>query len=150
VSINISRAGLDRLKEAWEIVSDYYDAIDVVEREDQDAFSRVYFGEGAGVWLAETDAATIGCIALKQLAAIPRSGEVKRLYVRPEWRGHGVAGALLDALHDYAREYGYEWLYLDTKDDLDTAIRFYRNRGYVDCPRYNENPQATIFMRRRM
>jgi hypothetical protein len=36
------------------------------------------------------------------------------------------------------------------KDDLKTAIRFYRERGYEECPRYNENPQATVFLRRKM
>jgi GNAT superfamily N-acetyltransferase len=41
-------------------------------------------------------------------------------------------------------------LYLDTKDDLDPAIRFYQRHGYKRCGRYNNNPQATIFMRKRL
>ena len=47
-----------------------------------------------------------------------------------------------------ARERGFTELYLDTKDDLLEAIRFYERRGYERVPRYNDNPQATIFMRR--
>jgi GNAT superfamily N-acetyltransferase len=78
----------------------------------------------------------------------PHAAEVKRLYVRPAHRGGGVASALMDALEEGARESGYTELYLDTKDDLTVAIRFYERRGYERIPRYNDNPQATIFMRR--
>jgi ribosomal protein S18 acetylase RimI-like enzyme len=88
----------------------------------------------------------VGCIALRPLPRFEHSGEVKRLYVRPESRGRYIADGLLKALEDYAVDAGYRTLYLDTKDDLVAAIRFYHRHGYEDCERYNENPQATIFM----
>jgi GNAT superfamily N-acetyltransferase len=47
--------------------------------------------------------------------------------VQPASRGQGIAGLLLDALHEYAGTVGYEWLYLDSKDDLAAAIRFRRS-----------------------
>jgi len=144
--ITISRAGPQDLDQAWAIVTEYYDAVAVVAREDRPAFSSAYFSEGSGFWLARKDNAVVGCIALRPLNAFPVSGEVKRLYVQPASRGHGIAGLLLDALHEYARAAGYQWLYLDSKDDLATAIRFYEKRGYSRCARYNDNPQATIFM----
>ena len=56
----------------------------------------------------------------------------------------------MDALEEYAVNIGYGWVYLDSKDDLRAALRFYQRRGYVACERYNTNPQATIFMRRRL
>ncbi len=43
---------------------------------------------------------------------------------------------------------GYEWLYLDTTDDMVAAQRFYAALGYELTTRYNDNPQATIFMRK--
>jgi len=70
------------------------------------------------------------------------------MYVRPEARGQGIAERLLKALEEYAVQAGYQTLYLDTKDDLTTAIRFYQRHGYEACERYNENPQATMFMRK--
>jgi GNAT superfamily N-acetyltransferase len=73
---------------------------------------------------------------------------VKRLYVKPVSRGKRIAERLLAALEEYARDAGYRRLYLDTKDDLIPAIRFYERHGYERCERYNENPQATIFMRK--
>jgi GNAT superfamily N-acetyltransferase len=133
---------------AWRIVSEYYEAVGVVVREDPAEFLAHYFGEGSGVWLARDGEEIVGCIALRPLEGIPAAGEVKRLYVKPPVRGRGIAGLLLDALHEYARRAGYTTLYLDSKDDLTDALRFYRNRGYRLCERYNDNPQATVFMQR--
>jgi GNAT superfamily N-acetyltransferase len=136
------------MDDAYGIVQEYYDAVGVVVREDADSFAREYFGPGAGIWLAIEDARTVGCIALRPLTQFNQSGEVKRLYVRPERRGQHIADGLLKALEDYAVGAGYRTLYLDTKDDLLPAIRFYQRHGYEACERYNENPQATIFMRK--
>lgn len=146
--VRIERAGLEWVEEAYAIVREYYEAVGVVVREHAGEFAHEYFGEGAGIWLASEDAAVVGCIALRPLPQFERSGEVKRLYVRPEYRGRHIADGLLEALESYAREAGYRTLYLDTKDDLVTAIRFYHGQGYEDCERYNENPQATIFMKK--
>jgi GNAT superfamily N-acetyltransferase len=148
--VTADRAGLTDLDQAWEIVNEYYDAVDVVVREDRSAFEGLYFSDGAGLWLARIGPTVAGCIALRPLAVFPRAGEVKRLYVQPSSRGQGIAGLLLDTLHDYAKSAGYEWLYLDSKDDLRTAITFYEKRGYVPCERYNDNPQATVFMKKRI
>lgn len=148
--ILIERATLARVEEAYGIVQEYYDAVDVVLRDGADEFAHEYFGQGAGIWLASDGAKTVGCIALRPLPRFERSGEVKRLYVKPESRGQGVAEQLLKALEEYAAGVGYRELYLDSKDDLLPAIRFYRGHGYVDCVRYNENPQATIFMKKEL
>lgn len=149
-SVTIACAGRGNVDDAWTIVSEYYDAVSVVVREDRERFEREYFGDGAGVWLARTGPEVVGCIALRPLEASPKTGEVKRLYVKPPARGQGIAEMLLDALEDYAAQAGYDELYLDSKDDLEAAIRFYENHGYAHCDRYNDNPQATIFMRKRI
>jgi len=143
--IRISRAGPNDLDHAWAIVSDYYDAVAVVARQDRPAFERSYFSDGSGIWLARDFDEVVGCVALRPLKIFPAAGEVKRLYVKPKARGQGIARLLLDALQ-YAGAAGYEWLYLDSKDDLAAAIAFYEKRGYRRCGRYNDNPQATIFM----
>ena len=81
---------------------------------------------------------------------IPRWSVLSRFpwpSVQPAARSQGIAGMLLDALHDYARNAGYRWLYLDSKDDLVIARRFYETHGYSHCDRYTDNPQATVFMR---
>ena len=39
-----------------------------------------------------------------------------------------------------------EWMYLDSKPEFAAALALYRRRGYVECPRYNDNAQATVFL----
>jgi len=136
------------MDEAYAIVREYYEAVGVVVRDDPESFAQDYFGAGSGVWLAYEDASVVGCIALRPLPQLDRAGEIKRMYVKPEARGQGIAERLLKALEEYAADAGYWALYLDTKDDLTTAIRFYQRHGYEPCERYNDNPQATMFMRK--
>lgn len=88
---------------------------------------------------------------LRDLPNIPnaheRSAECKRLYVAPAYRGHRLANHLMDTAESTARAAGYHWLYLDTASDFTAAIALYRRRGYLEVPRFNDNPQATLFMR---
>ena len=72
------------------------------------------------------------------------------MYVRPAWRGLGLAQKLLEAAECLAREAGYRSIYLDTTDEMLAAARLYERNGYQRCERYNENPQATIFMRKKL
>jgi ribosomal protein S18 acetylase RimI-like enzyme len=148
--VRVHRATLREVDDAYRIVSDYYDEIGVVARDDRSEFEQQYFVDGTGVWLAKAGRDVIGCIALRRLPQIEGSGEIKRLYVRMEHRAKGIAEVLLRALEAYAKECGYTSLYLDSKKDLMPAIRFYRRHGYSPCERYNDNPQATIFMRKEL
>ena len=84
------------------------------------------------------------------MGSIVSAGECKRLYVRPHARGKRIADKLLDAQEEFARSQGIEWIYLDSFDDLKTAIALYERRGFERCARYNDNPQATLFMRKRL
>ena len=144
--MKIVRAGPEDRTDAFAIVEEYLDAIDVTVREDYESLGE-YLIDPGGLWLARDGAETIGCIALRALPEIQDGCEVKRLYVRPAYRGRGIAEELLRALHEHARAHGFLAAYLDTKDDLLAAIRFYQRQGYERCERYNDNPQATIFMR---
>jgi GNAT superfamily N-acetyltransferase len=143
--VEIERAAPGDRPRAYAIVSEYYQAVDVAVREDSEAFSREYFGPGTGVWLALAAGLPVGCIALRKL---PSSGcaEIKRMYVRPDWRGRGISQKLLEAAERFAGESGYQWIYLDTTDGMAAAVRLYERNGYRRCGRYNQNPQATIFM----
>ena len=73
-----------------------------------------------------------------------------RLYVADRYRRRGLSQALMRALEEHAAQAGHRAVYLDTKDDLHAAIRLYDQLGYERCERYNDNPQATIFMRKRL
>jgi len=144
--MRIVRAGEPEREQAYALVAEYNAAVDVLVRDTPEGFARDYFGAGSGLWLAHVGGQLAGCIALRPLPALQNAGEIKRLYVRPEFRGTGVAAALLAVLELFASESGYRRLYLDSKDDLKAALRFYERHGYQPCPRYNQNAQATVFL----
>jgi GNAT superfamily N-acetyltransferase len=146
--VDVHKVAADGCDAAWRIIEEYYEAAGVVARDTKEEFARAYFGDGAAVWLATLESCVVGCIALRPLRSIALSGEVKRLYVQPRFRARGVAAVLYRALESFAREYGYEWLYLDTTDEMRAAQRFYAALSYELTTRYNDNPQATIFMRK--
>lgn len=148
-NVEIRRATPAELPDAYLMVSEYYEAAAVQKRETQEEFLRDYFSAGAGFWLARSGDHIIGCVALR-LIAEPVSAEIKRMYVRPEARGQGVAQELLEAAEKFALAAGYQWIYLDTADDMKAAARFYQRNGFQPCQRYNDNPQATLFMRKRL
>jgi GNAT superfamily N-acetyltransferase len=134
---------------AWAIVDEYNNAINVVLRDDPAHFEQ-YLAPPHAFWLAEVGGRVAGCVALRALPQIERACEVKRLYVRPPYRQNGLARALMDALESYAEKKGYEFVYLDTMASLVEAVRFYERRGYEHIERYNDNPQAQVYMRKRL
>lgn len=79
-----------------------------------------------------------GCAALRPLD--DGHAEIKRVYVRPEYRGAGLGRALTEDVIARARRLGYASLKLDTLPQLVEAQRLYERLGFVDIPRYNDNP----------
>jgi len=84
----------------------------------------------------------------------PNAGqEIPRFRIYPEddperWIAETNPNLPRDVQEEFARKAGLEWIYLDTYDDLKPAIAIYERRGYQRCERYNDNPQATLFMRK--
>ncbi len=86
-------------------------------------------------WIDGDPAATIAMRPLTE-----RSCEAKRLYVRPAFRGRGVARALLTELIEQARAAGYTEMFGDTLDSMRSALRLYTQIGFVEIPAYSANP----------
>lgn len=79
-----------------------------------------------------------GCVALRELG--PGLCEMKRLFVRPEYRGAGFGRLLALTAIDTARKLGYSVMRLDTLDKLKEAMRLYESLGFRRTEPYYENP----------
>src|SRR2546426_52236 len=100
------------------LVEEYYDAVSVVARDDRTKLLDYVTNADCGVWLAYSDTEPVGCILYHPLQDVDSAGEVKRLYVRPAFRGQGIAQELLNNLERFAVQRGDRWLFLDTNDSL--------------------------------
>lgn len=97
------------------------------------------------LYLARFDGKPAGCIALRNIDGT--RCEMKRLYVRPEFRGHRIGEVLMERILLDGRALGYTAMRLDTLPCLDRALRLYVRRGFVEIPRYNDSPvENSIFL----
>lgn len=83
-----------------------------------------------GLWLAEVGGEDVGCVALRPLEGDAAAAELKRLYVRPQFRRTGVGRILVGKAIELARAAGYRRLQLDTLDTMRAAQRLYRTMGF--------------------
>ena len=91
----------------------------------------------------KTEAA--GCVAFKPVGG--NCCEMKRLYVRRQFRGQNFGRLLVTKLIDEARQAGYLTMRLDTLSSLDTAISLYQELGFVASePTYQQNEVDLTFM----
>jgi ribosomal protein S18 acetylase RimI-like enzyme len=95
--------------------------------------------------LALQDGQTAGCVALRALD--PGVCEMKRLYVRPDFRSHGIGRALVDRIIQEARQTGYRHMRLDTLPSMAAALVLYRQLGFREIAPYYQNPvEGAVFL----
>lgn len=104
-----------------------------------------YAPPGGRLLLALDDDRAAGCVALRMIAA--DICEMKRLFVRAEFRGRGFGRALTAAIVEEARSGGYSRMRLDTVPALVEAIALYRSLGFREIAPYYPNPiPGALFM----
>ena len=90
-----------------------------------------------------------GCVALRPLEE--SVCEMKRLFVRPAFRGRGIGRTLAERVIAEAQSIGYATMKLDTLPKINAATRLYEILGFVRCEAYYNTPlEDTIFMELRL
>lgn len=127
----------------------YGDAAALVAELDDDLLARYGGGDpvqahaeqftaavGGRFLLARASGADAGCAGLRRIA--PGRAELKRMWVRPGWRGRGIARALLAACESAARDLGHHQLWLETGSAQPEAVTLYTSAGYTPVERFGQ------------
>lgn len=94
------------------------------------------------LFLARADGSPAGCIGLRPFSE--SVGELKRLYLRPAFRGRGLARALVSGAIAAAKGIGYRALVLDSLDSMPAAISLYKSFGFEHTEPYWPNPFPNV------
>lgn len=96
------------------------------------------------LFLATVNDKTVGCVGLRKFEN--DICEMKRLYIRPQFRGKGFGRTLAQKVIDESRIIGYKYMRLDTVPWMEQAISLYRSMGFIEIPAYRYNPiKGTLY-----
>lgn len=113
--------------------------------EELKTLDRVYGPPGGRFFLVRQGEGTAGCVALRDLGG--GICEMKRLFVRPGFRGQGLGRECAERIVQTAREMGYRAMRLDTLPAMHPAIGLYRSMGFAEIAAYTVNPcEGALFM----
>ncbi|TMC00596.1 MAG: GNAT family N-acetyltransferase [Chloroflexi bacterium] len=105
--------------------------------------------EGVAFFVVREEGAPAGCGGVQLFGA--EYGELKRMYVRPQFRGLGLGKMILDRLVEHARRHGVRLLRLETGIYQEEAIGLYEAAGFQRIPpfgSYKEDPLSVFFEKR--
>lgn len=88
-----------------------------------------YEADGGAFWIAERDGALLGSVGMARTG--PDRFELRKMYLLPAARGHGLGQRLLDVALDFAQRAGARLVTLDTTDEMKGAIHLYEKNGFV-------------------
>jgi putative acetyltransferase len=127
---------------------DSLEAVNVIAALDEDLRGRypvaaihgLHPGDGAGTrfafFVARLEGRVVGCGAVREIDR--DMGEVKRMFVHPEYRGRGIARRILSTIETRSRELGFSILRLETGTRQPESIGLYESAGYRSIPPYGE------------
>lgn len=129
-----------RLNEGFNVEID----IETMLEEDMASLD-IYFPPDGRLLLAIDEDRAAGIACLKRLR--DDIGEIKRMYVRPEYRGRGTGRALLESLLEEAKLIGYACVRLDSARFMKKAHALYRSAGFTEIEPYPESEIPSDFQK---
>lgn len=123
--------------EARRLIAELEVELDHYPDESQHGYSvEKLISEGVAFFLVEVDGEPVGCGGVQVYPA--GYGELKRMYIRPAFRGRGLGKQLIDQLASHARDNGARCLRLETGIHQHEAIRLYERAGFVEIGPFGE------------
>jgi len=128
-------------------LDDYFNAMNGKEK--QNGYNQYNtLNDIVDIWVAYEGNTPVGCAAFKLYE--DKTAEVKRVFVKPVYRGKGIAKALMRALEEKAWEKGYKFLLLETGKRFKEAVGLYQSMGYVVIENYGQYkglPESVCMMK---
>lgn len=121
--------------------------LEIQNYDDELAHLEHKYGEPEGrLYVLYADEKLVGCIGLRKMDK--ENCELKRLYIKPEFRGNRLGDLLVKRIIMDAKKIGYKHMLLDTLPFLETALKIYKKYGFYESERYNDSPLDTsIYMK---
>jgi len=127
--------------------SSFQEYLDIQHYDEEVDHLEMKYGMPAGrLYVVYCDGEAAGCIGLRKIDE--QNCEMKRLYVRPQFRGNKIGEKLVRKIIAEAKEIGYTAMLLDTLPFLESALSLYEKNGFYRIECYNDSPVSTsIFMK---
>ena len=106
----------------------------------------VFADAGGGFWGLLQNGLVIGTAGLKVLDNLKSIGELKCMYILPEFQGKGLGQLLIDKIVLESKKIKLKRIRLDVRTKADRAINLYRKNGFYEIPKYNDNINDVLFM----
>ncbi len=118
-------------------------------QEEVDGLPDSYRSHGGDMLVANVDGNAAGCVTYRGITAVAGGCEMKRLWVRPAFRGSGLGEQLVLSAIERATEAGFSAMYLDTfPATMRSAFEMYLRLGFEPCDPYNDSAfEGIVFMR---
>lgn len=148
-------SGEEFTKEITELIGEYNSALgrdlsfQGFDDEIKDLTGKYSYPNGRLLCAVNDDGTVIGCVAYHKHDE--KRCEMKRLFVKPEFRELHAGRGLIEAIIDAAKCDGFEEMVLDTITPLQSAIHLYKKYGFEQCEPYYDNPMDdVVYMKKKL
>lgn len=146
--ITISVSKTDDLVQVKSLFSEYSTCIDLSFQDFDREFATLpgeYAPPSGCILLAKEGSEAVGCVVLRRISE--DICEMKRLYVKPQFREKGIGRKLSESMIGEARARGYRIMKLDTLPSMREALRLYESLGFRKTTPYRYNPvKGAVFL----